>query len=188
MESKDAIDVARRCLCLELLLQRLGLEADTEHPAAVLDEVRRKWLARLGDLGLEPVILADERALLERPVGELSEDDLDDLHGRASGALVLLWALGRLEGPRPSFAAVEEMASIVGDHGLLGTGSIARANETVASASLRPEAELREALSAYGRTRGMAREPSEPEKIVAGVGAHHLEWILDREMAFDTAD
>lgn len=188
MQSRDAIDVARRCLCLELLLQRFGLETDTEDPAAVRDEVRRKWLARLGDLGLESAILADERALLERPLGELSEDDLDDLHGRASGALVLLWALGRLEGPRPSFAAVDDMASLVGDHGLLGSGSIARANETVAGARLRAEAELREALAAYGRTRGKAREPSEPEKIVAGVGAHHLAWILDRGMAFDADD
>lgn len=187
MQPKDPVDVARRCLCLELLLQRLGLETDSSDPEGERDDVRRRWLARLGDLALEPVLLPDERALLERPVGQLSEDDVDDLHGRVSGSLVLLWALGRIA-TRPTFAAVSELESIVAEHGLLGTGSIARANETVASAALRPAEELREALAAYTRTRGKAREPSEPEKIVAGVGAHHLEWVLDREMPFDVAD
>jgi Domain of unknown function (DUF4272) len=187
MTTKDAVDVARRCLCLELLLQRLGLETDTEDSVEEREGVRRMWLSRLGDLSLESVLVPGERALLERAVGEMSEDELDDLHGRASGAVVLLWALGRLPA-RPTFAAVSDMESVVGEHGLLGAGSITRANETVASATLRPEAELREALAAYGRTRGKAREPSEPEKIVAGVAAHHLDWILDREMTFDVAD
>jgi hypothetical protein len=187
MTSRDAVDVARRCLCLELLLQRLGLETDTEDPTAERDDVRRKWLSRLGDLGLESVILPGELALLERPVGEMSEEELDDLHGRATGALVLLWALGRAS-PRPSFSASEEMASIIGDHGLLGEGSIARAKASAASATLRPETELHEALSAYGRTRGKAREPSEPEKIFAFVAAHHLEWVLDSSMQLDDGD
>ena len=187
MTSKDADIVARRSICLELLLQRLGLETDTEDAPAERERVRLMWLSRLGDLGLEQVIVADERGLLERPVGQLSEDELDDLHGRASGALVLLWALGRLTS-RPTFATVEEMESILAEHGLLGTGSIARAKEAAASASLRPEVELRDALSAYARTRGKAREPSDPEQIYAGVGAHHLEWILDPDMPFEVAD
>lgn len=184
MDPKDAVEVARRSLCLELLLQRLGLETDTEDPRQQRDDVRRMWLSRLGDLGADAAILADERALMERPVGELSEDELDDLHGRASGSLVLLWALGRLPS-RPSFAAVDDMENLVAEHGILGDGSISKANATVNSSKLRSEDELREALTAYERTRGKAREPSEPEKIVAGVAAHHLEWILDREMTFD---
>jgi Domain of unknown function (DUF4272) len=186
MTVKDASDVARRCLCLELLLQRLGLETDTEDTVAERDAVRRSWLSRLGNLGLESVILADERLLLERPVGELSEDDLDDLDGRASGVLVFLWALGRLD-VRPSFAAVEDIAALVSEHGLLGTGSISAANEAVVAARLRPETELQDALASYARTRGKAREPSEPEKIVAGIAAHHLEWVLERDAAFDDA-
>lgn len=184
MISKDASDVARRCLCLELLLQRLGLETDTEDPVAERDEVRRSWLGRLGDLGVDAAILPQERTFLERPVGTLSEDEIDDLDGRASGALVFLWALGRLEA-RPSFAAVEDIATLAAEHGLLGSGSISRAKETIAVARLRPDSELDEALSAYARTRGKAREPSEPEKIVAGIAAHHLEWVLDREAPFE---
>ena len=187
MSPKDPVDVARRSLCLELLLQRLGLETDTEDTPEERDRVRLMWLSRLGDLGLDTVILGDERALLERPIGQLSEDELDDLHGRASGALVLLWALGRSPS-RPTFASVDDMESIVAEHGVLGTGSISRANEAVSNARLRPEAELLEAVAAYSRTRGKAREPSDPDQIYAGVGAHHLEWILDGEMPFEVAE
>jgi hypothetical protein len=142
------------------------------------------WLTRLPDLGVEPAILDDERALLEQPVGELSEDELDDIHGRASGALVLLWALGRLSS-RPTFAAVDDMESLVAEHGLLGSGSISQAKDAVTNARLRPDEELRDALAVYSRTRGKAREPSDPDQIYAGVGAHHLEWILERDMPFE---
>ncbi len=187
MTTKDAIDVARRSLCLELLLQRLGLDTDTEDAPAERERVRLMWLSRLGDLGLEDAVLADERALLERPVGQLTEDELDDLHGRASGALVLLWAIGRLSA-RPTFATVDEMESILAEHGVLGSGSVSRAKETAANAQLRPESELRDGLTAYARMRGKAREPSDPEQIYAGVGAHHLEWILDRDMPFEVAE
>src|SRR6188472_1821856 len=123
MTTRDALDVARRCLCLELLLQRLGLEMDTDDPVLQRDEVRRKWLARLPQLGVDEILLPVERASLERSVGELSEDELDDIHGRAAGALVLLWSLARLP-DRPSFATVDAIESTLAEHGLLGSGSI----------------------------------------------------------------
>src|SRR5262245_15249548 len=123
MTARNAVDVARRCLCLELLLQRLGLETDTEDSVAERDDVRKKWVLRLGDLELEATISPYERALLERPVGEMSDDDLDDLHGRASGAVFFLWALSRVD-VRPSLVTVvEEMEAVIGEHGLLGSGS-----------------------------------------------------------------
>lgn len=187
MSSKDAASVARRSLCLELLLQRLGLETDTEGAPEERERIRGMWASRLGDLGLEGAILAGERALLLRPVGQLSEDELDDLHGRASGALVLLWALGRLSS-RPTFSTTEDLESIVGEYGVLGTGSISQAKEAVFSAGLRSEPDLRDALSAYTRMRGKAREPSDPSQIYAGLGAHHLEWVLEPDMPFDVAD
>src|SRR4051812_7488277 len=119
MVLRDSSDVARRCLCLELLLQRLGLEIETDDAASARDEVRRKWLDKLPELGLEEVRLPWERAALERPVGDLWEDELDDIPGRAAGALVLLWSLTRLP-VRPSFATVDDMESMLADHGLLG--------------------------------------------------------------------
>lgn len=179
--SKPAIDVARRCLCLELLLQRYALETDSDEPVADRERARVMWLSREGDLGILETLGAEERALLERPVGGLSEDDLDDLHGRAAGAAVLAWALARAP-ERPLLADVE---MIVAEHGLLGDGSITRARAAAEGASLRPERELDEALAAYVRVRGRARELDDPARIFAGVAAHHLTWILDEPMAFE---
>lgn len=180
---RDPRDVARRCLCLELLFQRYVLEID-EDDGREREEARQAWVGRAPDLGVSEVLLADERALLERPVGALSEDDLDDVHGRASGALVLLWALGRLPA-RPAFAAVEALDEGLAAHGLLGDGSVSAARAAADGAALRPEAELDHALSSYLHVRGKAREVQDPERVFADVAAHHLTWVLDPSMAFD---
>jgi hypothetical protein len=180
---KDASSVARRLLCLELLFQRLGLEEAEDDPAA-REKARAAWSARLDDLGITNELLAVERACLERPVGALSEDDLDDLEGRVSGALVLLWALGRLDA-RPTFATVTELEEHLEARGLLGDGSVKQARAAADGASLRAADELDTALGAYLKARGKAKEIVDPEKIVAAVGAHHLTWILEDEMGFD---
>ncbi len=178
---KPAVDVARRCICLELLLQRYVLENDDEAPLADRDLGRSMWLARVGDLGVTENLFRDERALLERPVGELTDDDLDDLHGRSAGASVLAWALGRAK-VRPTFATFE---ALVAEHGLLGDGSIPLARAAAESGALRSEAELDEGLASYLRLRGKAREIDDPERIFAGLAAHHLTWILEETMPFD---
>jgi hypothetical protein len=183
MEPKIAQDVARRCLCLEVLFQRYLLEADDE-PAEERERARQTWLARTGDLGIDEELLDEERALLERPAGELADDDLDDVHGRASGTLVLLWALGRVP-QRPTFATLEQIDEKLAEHGLLGDGSVSSARAAAESAELRSPAELEEARRAYLRTRGKAREVVEPEKVLADVAAHHLTWVLDGAMPFD---
>ena len=182
-EPRAPRDVARRCLCLELLFQRYVLELDDDD-VREREAARQAWAGRAPDLGVSDVLLSDERALLERPVGGLSEDDLDDVHGRASGALVLLWALGRLPA-RPGFAAVEAMDEELAAHGLLGDGSVSAARAAAEGAALRPEAELDQALSSYLHVRGKAREVRDPEKVFADVAAHHLTWVLDASMAFD---
>jgi hypothetical protein len=186
--SRTALEVARRCLCLELLFQRLVLETDDSDTgpddATARDRARSLWLSRTSDLGIDEELFPAERALLERPVGSLTEDDLDDLDGRASGSVVLLWALGRIE-TRPGFAAVSEVESLLAEVGLLGDGSIARARAAAEAAELRPESELDAAISGYRKTRGKAKETSDPEKIVAELGAHHLAWILDRRIGFE---
>src|SRR4051812_42143097 len=105
---KPAVDVARRCLCLELLFQRYVLETDADAPIADREHARAMWLSRVGDLGIAESLSGDERALLERPVGALTEDDLDDLHGRAAGAAVFAWALGRAP-ERPTFATFDAL-------------------------------------------------------------------------------
>jgi hypothetical protein len=181
--SKDASAVARRLLCLELLFQRLALE-EADDDAAAREKARVAWASRLDDLGIAGDLLDDERGFLERPVGALSEDDLDDLEGRVSGSLVLLWALGRLDA-RPTFATVTELEDHLAAHGMLGDGSVKQARAAAESATLRPADELDSALGTYLKTRGKAKEIAEPDKIVAAVGAHHLTWILEDEMTFD---
>jgi hypothetical protein len=183
MPTKTAVDVARRCICLELMFQRLALEEDDDE-AAERDRGRAMWLSKVDALAVTDVLLAEERAFLERPVGELSDDDLDDVHGRASGAPILLWALGRLEA-RPSMATVEAIAETLGAHGLLGDGSIRRARSAAEEARLRADEELDAALGTYLRTRGKAREVTDPERVFAEVAAHHVAWVRDAAMGFD---
>ena len=178
---RTALDVARRCLVLELLAQRSVLEVDAEVPVADRERARASWVGRETDLGVKDAIEPDERAWLDRAVGTLSDDDLDDVHGRGLGAVVLLWALGRVES-RPTLASVED---VLADHGLLGDGSVAKARAAAEAAALRSEAELDEALSAYAKTRGKAKEVDDPERIFACVAAHHLTWVLDPSMSFD---
>lgn len=173
---RSAVDVARRCLCLELLAQRSVLEQDDAPDA---DAVRAKWASRVGDLGI--TLTSEESALLERPVGKLTEDERDDLDGRSTGAAILLWALGRTDA-KPTFATADD---VVVEHGLLGDGSIARAKLAAESATLREEAELDTSLASFCRARGKAKEPSDPEQIYAGIAAHHLTWILTDTMSFD---
>jgi len=138
------------------------------------------WASRRADLGVEESLLGAERSFLSRAVGSLTEDDLDDLHGRASGALVFGWALGRIP-DRPSFATVEALATALAAHGLLGDGSIARARAAAEGSTLRSSTELLDALSAYRARRGKAREVDEPDRVFAEVAADHLLWILDPE-------
>lgn len=182
--SKDASVVANRLLCLEVLAQRQVLEEEKDESEEARERARSAWASRIDDLGIGEHLLADERGFLERAVGTLSEDDLDDLDGRVSGALVLLWALGRLES-RPTFETVTELEEHLTVRGLLGDGSISKAKAEAEKAKLRPDDELDAALSAYLKVRGKAKELDDPEKIVAAVGAHHLTWILDDEMKFD---
>lgn len=176
--SRAAIDVARRCLCLELLAQRLVLESGDD-PASEREAARAAWVKRIADLAIEPS--DDERALLERPVGSLGEDDLDELDGRAPGAAVLLWTLGRIA-ERPTFASADDA---IADHGLLGDGSIAKARAAAEGASLRSQDQIEEARRVYAQRRGRAREPADPEQIYAGIAAHHLTWVSDPAMDFD---
>jgi hypothetical protein len=186
-ENRTAVEVARRCICLELMHQRFVLEqsGDEEDPVAEREKARQLWCGRLTDLGVDDVLLAEEKALLDKEVGTLDEDALDDVHGRATGALVLLWALGRLE-VRPSFETVNQMEAVLADHGLLGDGSISKCKEAAQAATLRTDNERENARHSYVRTRGKAKEVEEGDRIFAEVAAHHLQWVGDDQMSFDS--
>ena len=184
MASKDPSEVAKRCLCMELLLQRLGLELDDDDPDVERDAVRLAWNSRLGQLGLEEVLLPNERAFLERSVGDLTEDETDEIEGQVISSLILLWAMTRLGG-RPSAAILGKATDVVAEYGVLGDGSIPGAIENVANAKLRPESELRDALVAYAATRDAGKAAPGPEEMVATIAIHALAWVIDPTMKFD---
>ena len=175
--SRDAVDVAKRSLCIELLLQRLGLEIDEDDAVVERDAVRIAWLSRLGQLGIDETVLPDERALLERPVGELTEAECDDIEGRVISGLALLWALGRIPSP-PDAEMLGEATALIAEHGILGDGSIPGAKSAVAEAKLRPEAELAATLAASKK----AKDDSflgGPKYMVASIIEQALAWVSD---------
>ena len=103
--------------------------------------------------------------------------------GVAAASGLLLWALGRLSA-RPTFAT--DIGEALDEAGLLGDGSIAGAKKAVDEATLRDERTIGEGEAAYRKTRGMAKETDEPEKIFAEVAAHHLNWVLEEDEAWDS--
>jgi hypothetical protein len=175
MSRRDASDVAKRCLCIELLLQRLGLEIDEDDPVVERDAVRRAWLSRLGQLGIEETLAADERALLERPIGELTEAECDDIEARVISGLALLWALARIPSP-PDAAMLGDATALIAEHGVLGDGSISAAKTTVETARLRPDAELDAALATYAKTKEESFLGG-PEHMVAALAVQALAWL-----------
>lgn len=181
---KEATAVARRCLCLELLLQRLALEIDEDDTKESLEEMRLGWLGHTTGLGVDDALLPEERAYLETPVGALGEDERDDIHARATAAVILLWALGSVP-TRPTLAHVHDALDLVTAHGFLGDGSISVANEKVATAKLRPIGDLRAAYAAYTQERGKMTDDDTPEQIVGTLGFRTLAWVLDRDMKYD---
>jgi hypothetical protein len=175
MSRRDASDVAKRCLCIELLLQRLGLEIDEDDPVVERDAVRRAWLSRLGQLGIDQALLGEERALLERSIGELTEAECDEIEARVISGLALLWALGRIPSP-PDAAMLGDATMLIAEHGVLGDGSISAAKATVESVKLRPDAELDAALAAYAKTKEESFLGG-PDHMVAALAVKALSWL-----------
>jgi len=176
MALRNPADVAARCLGYELLVQRLALETDTEEAADAREAMRQRWLGKVTDLGVGDALFASDRALLERPVGRLTEDELDDLHDRGASALVLLWALGRLDAA-PDGTVADDAPALVAERGLLGEGSLAATRAAATGAQLRGEDELRSAHDHY-REVAMSDEADDAHGGVAVLGATELSWVL----------
>lgn len=180
MPARSASDVARRCLCIELLLQRLGLELDEEDALEERDAVRRAWVSRLGQLGIEEAFFPDERALLERPMDKLTDEECDLIERRVIGGLAFLWALGRIPAP-PDAAMLGEATALFGEHGVLGDGSISGAKAAVESARLRADTELEEALASYQKTKDNSFLGG-PEHMVAALVVQALSWTFGNDV------
>jgi len=179
MAARSASDVARRCLCVELLLQRLGLELDEEDALEERDAVRRAWVSRLGQLGIEEVFSPEERALLERPMDKLTDEECDSIERRVIGGLAFLWALGRIDAP-PSASMLGDATALFGEHGVLGDGSISGAKAAVESAKLRSDDELTEALATATKTKDNSFLGG-PDHMVAALVVQALSWTFGND-------
>jgi hypothetical protein len=172
MAARSASDVAKRCLCIELLLQRLGLELDEEDPLEERDAVRRAWVSRLGQLGIEETLLPDERALLERPMDKLTEEECDQIERRVIGGLAFLWALGRIPSP-PAPDMLGEATGLFAEHGVLGDGSISGAKAAVDGAQLvvAAQAKIKDDSFLGG-----------PQHMVAALVVGALSWVAGNDV------
>ncbi len=177
MGTRNASDVAKRGLCLELLLQRLGLELDEEDHVDKRDAFRKAWVSRLGDLEVEHALRPDERELLLRSIDQLTQEEVSDIEGRVIEATVILWALGRV----PALPTVEtfgDAAEIVTESGVLGDGSVAIARSTVAASKLRDESELRGSFLTAEQAVGDVRHAMTSEQMIAEITVRALGWVL----------
>ncbi len=92
----SATRVARRALDLVVLSCRAAVEPDADRAAEFWNEVR-DWFA---GLGIADEFEADELAVFDAPLGELTDQDLVNASWRSEAAAVLAWALKRYEPER----------------------------------------------------------------------------------------
>lgn len=89
--------VARRAFVLAAVVCRSGLESDAGNPEA--ERFRAGILEWLSGIGIADELEADERALLDAPLGSLTERQVIDASWRGEGLAVLAWSLGRFDLP-----------------------------------------------------------------------------------------
>lgn len=89
--------VARRALALAAVVCRSGIEPEAGHPE--VEAFRADLLAWLAESGVMGELEPAERALLETPVGALTQRQWMDASWRGEGLVVLAWALGRCDLP-----------------------------------------------------------------------------------------
>ena len=103
MPDQDERAVAFRALALTALLTRTqlehGVKADRQRMAGwqrIHDELAG-WMAKEG---IDAAVSPSERALLERPLGSWSDDEIFECVWRSEALAALLWALGMVD-PMP---------------------------------------------------------------------------------------
>ncbi|MFC4158344.1 DUF4272 domain-containing protein [Chitinimonas lacunae] len=101
--------VAQRALVMSALVCRAFLEREADEPGSAATVAQLlPWLERLGIADeLEP----QERALLETPLGELSQEDQVNGTWQVEGLAVLAWALGRH--PLPDYQSIVQPNAVV---------------------------------------------------------------------------
>ncbi|MGD9714952.1 MAG: hypothetical protein AB7V46_23255 [Thermomicrobiales bacterium] len=98
IDARSADEVAMRVLALHALASRLVIEQfaskGTSHPESDIDEMSFDLRVFIAESGIGAILSNDELTALDRPPGELSDDDLLPLDGSAQALVTLLSACG----------------------------------------------------------------------------------------------
>ena len=195
---KSVERVVHRCLGLELLAQRGGLEDNDEVPAAEREGIRSEWVGRRAELGFDPELLDDERAALDSPVGSLSEEQMLDLDANGLLACILLWCLGRTDhlASPAELLDFEVVVELLDEQGLLAPAASDGINAALQAVTLRTDQELLEASSTYGGVLLEASEATDSDdadeaeeaelvEAIAQMGLLVLRWVQVDEAHWD---
>lgn len=153
---RTAAQVAARCVCVEMVIERIALEQACEAGQMKLDELeatRTNLLEVVTFLGLDDELTKDERAALERKGGTL--DDSEELSIVFADLPYLLWMLGRI--PRLfSVADLEAQLPEIIERGLFRTGDRHDIKKAMDRATLRPAEEIDAQLDDIAKANGLA--------------------------------
>ncbi len=152
---RNAIDVAKRCTCLEVLCQRIALEQQTEELGDEAQRLRDNLIAGIAAIDCEGFLFGTEADVLCAPLGEI---DLEDEHFAAwfADVAVLAWCLGRIDELPTVDELMGEKLNEVLSRGFWASGDAAAIKDALAHAQLRPRAELERFLVDAARANAIA--------------------------------
>jgi hypothetical protein len=163
-------EVVKRCVCVEIVCQRLALEQQAEEIKNA-DQMRADLLTSAEKLDVLDSMFEAERAILDAPLASLDLED-EGFSVFFADAAVLLWCLGRIK----TLPVVGELETDVLNDVLatgfwsLGGGEILQA---MYLAKLRDPVELKQMLSRVSKA-VKARDTDSPPFTVLYV----IPWIL----------
>lgn len=194
---RSSHDVAKRCLCLELVAQRIALEHQAEELGADAATLHEGLLAAVDELALEASFFGSELPLLHARLGAA---DLDDptLDAAFADLAILLWCLGRIEElPTVEQLMGDEISDVLGA-GYLATaeGDLEAVEAALKNATLRPRPMLDAVLEHVAKANAVAISTTgEPSRAIPpGTVFYILPWLRSTEWpwgqpaAFQTVD
>jgi len=156
MRSVD--EVVKRCVCVEIVCQRLALEQQAGEVDDA-DVMRRDLIATADKLDVADSMTKAEKAVLEAPIGSLDLED-DGFSTFFADATVLLWCLNRIK----TLPTVAELATETLND-VLAAGFWSLGGKTILQAmhdaKLRSQAELGRALERVSKAM-MKAQPNAP--------------------------
>jgi hypothetical protein len=181
---RSSQDVAKRCLCLELVAQRIALEHQAEELGPDAATLHEGLLAAVDELALEPSFFGTELPLLRARLGTA---DLDDptLDAAFADLAILLWCLGRIEAlPTVEQLMGEEISEVLSAGYLASAeGDLEAVEAALRNAKLRPKPTLDSVLEDVAKANALAISTTgEPSRdIPPGTVFYVLPWLRSTE-------